>query len=240
MKVGRLTFIRRTVLKKGNDRLCEFLCDCGSVVYRIMGRVKYAQRRGYTMSCGCHLTRHYMTKSREHNSWTDMKQRCFNRNCTKFSYYGGRGITVCDSWRDSFENFLADMGPRPDGTSIDRIDVNGNYEPSNCRWATKTVQSINTRLKCDNRSGSRGVSWCKQTNKWRVTISVNGKQFHGGRFILKEEALAERIRMEKIYHKPLVEHKQTPCRGEKEYGTDARESCAVSSARHPRSTGGPS
>lgn len=81
----------------------------------------------------------------EYSTWNGMKSRCYCPNGESYRHYGGRGITVCARWRQSFKHFMRDMGPRPAGTSIDRIDVNGNYEPKNCRWATREVQSRNKR-----------------------------------------------------------------------------------------------
>src|SRR5206468_1663320 len=80
-----------------------------------------------------------------YRSWYAMKARCTNSNHTSYHHYGGRGITVCERWLNSFEAFLTDMGDRPEGTSLDRIDVNGNYEPSNCKWSTPSEQANNKR-----------------------------------------------------------------------------------------------
>lgn len=88
---------------------------------------------------------HRKSGTRTYRIWQLMKNRCHNPDAERFPYYGARGITVCDRWRGSFAAFLADMGEAPDGTSIDRIDNGGNYEPGNCRWATKTEQNRNTR-----------------------------------------------------------------------------------------------
>lgn len=79
-----------------------------------------------------------------HYSWRAMRTRCDNPNFKYFSYYGGRGITYCPAWK-TYEGFLADMGERPEGTTLDRIDSDGNYEPANCRWATKSEQMRNRR-----------------------------------------------------------------------------------------------
>jgi hypothetical protein len=90
-------------------------------------------------------TTHNRSRTREYSSWLNLIQRCTNPKNPRYKHYGGRGITVCPEWRLSFEQFFKDMGPRPEGRSIDRINNDGNYEPGNCRWATAYEQNFNKR-----------------------------------------------------------------------------------------------
>lgn len=152
---GRLTVIKYLYTDKNRKAVWLCQCACGQQTKVLAGKL----RNGHTSSCGCwarEVTAPFLRARREENykhggcgtptykSWDSAKQRCFNPNDDHYPSYGGRGVTMCDRWRYSFQNFLDDMGERPKGTTIDRWpDPLGNYEPGNCRWATPTQQSQN-------------------------------------------------------------------------------------------------
>jgi len=150
-RFGKLVVIKDVGVNKQGTYMWLCKCDCGNEKIVKGASLKY----GSTNSCGCGIiesiikthTKHGSVNSVEYSTWEGMKARCYNKNTPRYSEYGGRGISVCERWINSFENFLSDMGERPSNKhSLDRFpDNNGNYEPSNCRWATDFQQLRNTR-----------------------------------------------------------------------------------------------
>lgn len=150
MRFGRLRVLNREGSTKDGCATWACICDCGSKLI-VRG---HTMRDGRSKSCGClsreftgkQFTTHGKSSTPEYRSWLKMRERCHNPRHHQHSDYGGRGIGICKRW-DSFAAFVEDMGERPTPQhTLDRINNNGNYEPGNCRWATRKDQNRNTRI----------------------------------------------------------------------------------------------
>jgi hypothetical protein len=177
-RFGRLVVLSRAPDLVHSQTRWNCLCDCGNHTICYSTHL----RRGTTLSCGC-LARerssernktHQMTENIAYRSWIQMRARCNNPKATSYAIYGGRGIKVCERW-SSFELFLADMGPRPSlKHSIDRITPDGNYEPANCRWATRLEQYNNRR----------NTFWIEYNGErrscgdWSRLLGIDGRVIH--------------------------------------------------------------
>lgn len=163
VRFGRLFVVARDMSRPPASKgarvywLCR--CDCGNEV----SRTGHELAAGDTTSCGCFQREetgkrnrtHGLTRSPTYRSWQAAKERCYNPSNVKYAKYGGAGVTMCSQWRDSFDAFLADMGVKPRGTTIDRIENDKGYEPGNCRWATAQTQAENRRGVGHNWKGKR-------------------------------------------------------------------------------------
>ena len=202
---GRLTVVgRHDSTAHGVRWRCR--CDCGAEVTAFGSDL----RRGFTRSCGClqqQTTRRNNARRATHGakrggaetptykSWRSMRDRCLNANHSSFGRYGARGIRVCERWH-AFENFLADMGERPAGKTLDRYpNGDGNYEPGNCRWATPSLQNHNRRM--PGKSAYRGVS--PSGKRWRAHVSTACGQICLGTF-------SDELSAARAYDRGALEH----------------------------------
>lgn len=150
----------------------------------------YSKLRRYGNPLHTEKERHGLSGSPEYMAWSDMKSRCTNAKNKMYKHYGGRGITVCNEWMNSFKTFFKDLGPRPtDKHSIDRINNDGNYEPSNCRWVNSSVQNFNRGPSSRNTSGHVGISWSEHHGKWEASIQFEGERKRLGYFTNIEDAI---------------------------------------------------
>lgn len=202
-KFNRLEFIEDLgMVEYGNTgkkhRVGKFICDCGNITILVCSSVKY----GSTQSCGCYVKEFISSLNKKHGFrhhplypvWLNIKTRCNNKNSTKYKDYGGRGISICDEWKNdfvSFHNWAIDNGWER-GLQIDRINNDGNYEPSNCQWVTNLENCAvgKRRIRADNSSGFTGIYYTN--GKW--VAELNSK--HLGTFTNIEEAVESRINAE--------------------------------------------
>lgn len=177
----RVVEYARTHTTKSGSKIAVWRCQCDCGNYAEVYACNL--RSGNSKCCGCTRaqsllkcrTTHGKTKTPEYTVWLNMIARCHNKNHKSYKNYGGRGISVCKRWK-SFENFLQDMGERPTGCSLDRIDVDGNYSKDNCRWADGRTQSMNRRIDGTYRgveNPKNGVHQC------RVSTKFNGRLYLG-------------------------------------------------------------
>ena len=148
--------------------------------------------RGKTRSCGCYHKRrasethktHGLRSTRLYDIWAEIKNRTLNPKHKRYNNYGGRGITICEEWKNDFVSFYnwAMTNGYSEELSIDRIDNEGSYYPENCRWTTQTIQNRNRRIRKDNKTGYKGVCYNKDNNNFRVVITVDKERINLGRF----------------------------------------------------------
>jgi hypothetical protein len=173
-RFGRLVVesqVIRTRPDGKDDILWRCVCDCGAV--KEVYTNPLVREKQPTVSCGCfhvdNKTTHGHSRTKEYKAYNSMLNRCYNEDREDFQNYGGRGIEVCEEWRRDYLNFIEAMGICPEGFSLERVDVDGDYCPENCKWADPLTQAANKRISNKNKSGRSGVY--KKGSKWEAVIT---------------------------------------------------------------------
>ena len=195
-RFGRLVALRRSGTTSYNKVIWECACDCGATTLVVSG----ALASGNTTSCGCYLkeriTKHGGWKKASYNTWRAMMRRCYNSADKDYPRWGGRGVSVHAPWHD-YVTFAEAVGEPQGNETFDRIDTHGNYEPSNVRWDTPTVQARNIRTPKTNKTGVIGVLF--HNNRYYASITSDKKKFYSKCFSTVEEAAAARKELERIH-----------------------------------------
>lgn len=204
---NNITFIQEVVPKRKNYRRAEFKCHCETYFICDITAIKSLN----TKSCGClntpelisqRETKHGLYNHPLYKRWISIKDRCYRKNSERYSNYGGRGIMICDSWKNDFLSFYNyviqlenynEIDFQNSTLSIDRIDNNGNYEPNNIRIVDWHIQATNRRIQNNNTSGYKGIHFDKNQNKWISRITIKGERIILGSFLNKEEAIETRL-----------------------------------------------
>lgn len=218
---GKWTVLEESGRNKHGKIMWTCKCECGTVK-DICGE---NLRSGNSSSCGCYKlqlfldrsTKHNMSRTRFYNIWSLMIRRCSDPNFSKYEIYGGRGVKVNQRWHDfinfrddllaGYENHVKMFGEK--NTTLDRVDVNGDYEPNNVRFATMNQQAQNRRVLSSNKSGVTGVSWNKQKEKWVAKIDVNGNGKYLGSFVSFDEAVTARKQAEIEFRYGKAQHEES-------------------------------
>lgn len=198
---------------KNNNALWKCICSCSERPISILTGVSL--RKGHATSCGCmtkdRLTTHGQGSHALYQTWRDMNRRCYDLDSEGYLNYGGRGIEVCEKWRHTPVEFIHWCEEKSNwfegcGLTLERKNNDDGYGPDNCRFADRTIQSINQRIRKDNTSGQKGVNFDKKAGKWVARISVNKKRKLLGWYSNLEDAKNARISAELKYYSKLLPH----------------------------------